>query len=219
MPAVLSKPSRRFGHESVLTSQRAGEGVTIYLPVPFLRTLTPFSRCPEVPKSDWVTYAAQNDIGDAEYTGALLDLIPCYSTDCLQAFEDEGYDTRVLTCWIREEECRSFRSTLRTCALELAGCETLADSRARKHAIRSAIRTFLRILRSSRNTDRCAFVCWHCREPTDPGLVCKGCRYARYCGKACQKADWMYHCSFCKKDATKASLTGWKSEQQCHPNS
>ena len=219
MPAVLSKPSHRIGHENVLTSQLAGAGVTISLPVRLLHTLTPLSRCPELPKSDWVTYAAQNDIGDAEYAGALLDLIPSFPTDCLQALEDGGYDTRVLTCWVREEECRSFRSTLRACAHKLARCETLPHGQERKHAVRSAIRTFLRLIPSSRVTDRCGFACWHCHEPTDHGLVCKGCRYARYCGEACQKADWIYHCSFCKKDDTKASLTGWKSEQQCHPDS
>ena len=214
MPAVLSKPCHRFPHENILASQLQGAGVTFSLPLHMLHTVTPMSRLAGLPESDWETYAEQNGIVDAAYAGALLDLTLTLPTDLVQALEDKGYDSRVVTYWLREEECRGFRSTLRACAQKLSRCETLQCDRERDHAVRSAIRTFVRFLQSSRRGDRGGFLCWHCHEPTNPGLVCEGCRYARYCGKACQKADWIYHCTFCKKDKSRASVTGWKSDDQ-----
>lgn len=51
--------------------------------------------------------------------------------------------------------------------------------------------------------------CWYCGDSDNyPGIQCRGCRLARYCGRRCQKKGW-------SRQGHKEGCMQWQSEMHC----
>merc|ERR550519_813680 len=58
--------------------------------------------------------------------------------------------------------------------------------------------------------------CWSCGTEDSALLVCKQCRYARYCDALCQDEDWVKHKAFCqaKKEKVENDREGEREEDK-----
>ncbi|KAI0154446.1 hypothetical protein GGR57DRAFT_502647 [Xylariaceae sp. FL1272] len=97
--------------------------------------------------------------------------------------------------------------------------DTIWENRLSKHAVRAVIEVpfFAPYMNGPDAVDpieegcwmptnafETANVCFVCRKARqangDELMLCGGCKRARYCSRACQKKNWNYHKTFCKKE-------------------
>ena len=194
----LSKPFERFPYETFRTERRLGEGMVCKVPLHMLKTLELPGRRRVPPKCDWQTYAEQKGIILVDCAGVLLYRTTVLPTEACQALEDMGYDRRVITYWICEEECNEFDRVLKACADQLSLIQQIPRRDHKARAGNAVLNVFIETISSTRSRDRSGFVCWNCHEG-ERGFTCSGCRYARYCSTWCQKADWVHHKPFCEE--------------------
>ena len=192
MPAVLSKEVERVPWELMSGIAFTSTHVTCVVPISLLRSPTGDM---EMPLCSFEEYIQDKGVPLEHVRAAALLVDHCIGRHVEKgSLARHGYDERVITCWIQEEETKGFFKMLAKHAKEV---EDAVDPVDDVHRVCKAFKREFRSRRKSGLQSRSLW-CWHCRTPTNPGKLCGGCKTARYCSELCQRMDWSLHRLDCR---------------------